>query len=56
VQVKGKLRGTVSVPAGSSEAEVLEAAKLVHAIAVQLGDQPIRKVIYVPDKMLNVIV
>ncbi len=56
VQVKGKLRGTVSVAAGASEAEVLEAAKQVHSVAVQIGDNPIRKVIFVPDKMLNLIV
>ena len=52
VQLMGKLRGRVTVAAGATEAEVLAAAKEAGLI----GDQEIVKTIYVPDKILNVVV
>ena len=52
VQLMGKLRGRVTVAAGATEADVLAAAKEAGLI----GDQEIVKTIYVPDKILNVVV
>jgi leucyl-tRNA synthetase len=55
VQVNGKLRGTVNLPVGAPEADAVAAARELHAVQVQLGEKPIRKVIYLQDKLLNVI-
>jgi len=56
IQVKGKLRGTVAAPVGATEEWVLEAARAVPAVAAQLEGKQIRKVIYLPDKLLNIVV
>jgi leucyl-tRNA synthetase len=56
VQVNGKLRGTVSAPAGSDEAVAVELAKADGKIAGHLADGHITKTIYVPDKLLNFVV
>jgi leucyl-tRNA synthetase len=55
VQVMGKKRGSVRVPAGAGEPAVLEAAKADETIARHLADKAIRKVIYVPGKLLSVV-
>jgi leucyl-tRNA synthetase len=57
VQVKGKLRGTVTVARGAAEADVLEAALAEEKVQRHVPDRDaIRKVIFVPDKILNLIV
>ena len=56
VQVNGKLRGSVTVAADASEAEVLELAKAVPSVSKYLAAGEIKKVIYVPEKILNCIV
>jgi leucyl-tRNA synthetase len=56
VQITGKLRGTVVVKAESSEEEVLEVAKNDPAIARYLDGKPIRKTIYVKNRILNLVV
>jgi leucyl-tRNA synthetase len=55
VQVNGKLRGTVKVPAGA-EREAIEAAVLAdEAVARHLTGAP-RKIVIVPGKLVNVVV
>ncbi len=56
IQVKGKLRGTVTVPNGASEKEVLEAARSIPAVATRLEGSEIRKVIFLPGKLMNIVV
>jgi len=56
VQVNGKVRGRVTVPAGATQNEVLERAKTDAGIAGHLNGKAIRKVIFVQDKMLNIVV
>ena len=56
VQVKGKLRGTIDVPAGSNQESVVSAALAVANVASTIGDRPMRKVIFVPDKLVNFVV
>jgi len=56
VQINGKLRGTVSVKADSSEQEVLEAAKKDPGVVRNLEGKQIRKVVYVKNRILNLIV
>jgi len=56
VQVNGKLRGRVTLPAGAGEAEARAAALADPGVTRFVGDKPVRKVIYVPGKLVNVVV
>lgn len=56
VQVNGKLRGKVTVAADATEEQVKEVAFADANIAKHMEGVGIRKVIYVPGKLLNVVV
>ena len=56
VQVNGKLRGRVTVATGAPEAAVEAAARANDNVERHLGGKQIRKVIYVPGKLLNLVV
>lgn len=56
IQVNGKLRGEVVVPADSSEETVLESAKKVEKVAGYLQDKSIKKSIYVKAKLVNFVI
>jgi leucyl-tRNA synthetase len=56
VQVNGRVRGKVKVPAGSAEPEVVRAALALPAIAQHVNGKRVVKQIYVPDKLLNLVV
>jgi len=56
VQVNGKLRGRVTVPAGASQDEVMKLASADAGVAAHLNGRTVRKVIFVADKMLNLVV
>lgn len=56
VQVNGKVRGKITVPADASEDQVHERASQEHLVAKHLEGVTIRKVIYVPGKLLNLVV
>ena len=56
VQVNGKVRGRVTVPAGASQDEVMKLASADAGVAGHLNGKAIRKVIFVADKLLNVVV
>jgi len=55
VQVNGRLRGRVSVPADAAEAQAVAAALAAPHIQAHTGGRPIRKVVFVPGRMLNLI-
>lgn len=56
VQVNGKVKGKVSVPFGSSqEAAYAEAVKIV-SVAEILKVDTVKRVVYVPNKLLNLVV
>src|SRR5688572_8522048 len=56
VQVNGKMRGRVSIPANATQ-EIAQAAALVEPNVQKFVDgKPIRKVIYVPGKLINIVV
>jgi len=55
VQVSGKMRGKISVPADADEDAIVAAAKLDENVAVHLEGKTIRKVIVVPGRMVNLI-
>jgi leucyl-tRNA synthetase len=56
VQINGKMRGKVTVPADAEEDAVLASAKADENVARHLDGKSVRKVIYVPNRMLNLIV
>ncbi len=56
VQVQGKLRGTVVVPVDSDQDTVLAAAKAVEKVAKFLDGMEVVKVIFVKNKLMNLIV
>ena len=56
VQVNGRLRATVRVARGAPEEIVREAALAEANVSRQLDGMRIRKVIHVPDRMLNLVV
>jgi leucyl-tRNA synthetase len=56
VQVNGKVRGRLNVPAGLDEADAVKLARTVEAVARHVDGKPMKKVIYVPDKLLNLVV
>lgn len=56
IQVNGKLRGTVIFPLEISEKEVLSAAQALPIIKKTLEGRVIKRVIYIPGKILNLVV
>jgi leucyl-tRNA synthetase len=56
VQVNGKLRGRVTVAADAGEAAVREAALADENVRRFVADKPVRKVIVVAGKLVNVVV
>jgi leucyl-tRNA synthetase len=56
VQVNGKLRGHVTVPVDSDEATVREAALADERVRRFIADKPVRRVIVVPGKLVNVVI
>src|ERR1035438_8026140 len=56
VQVNGKLRGLVVVPAGANELQIKEAALADEKVRSAISGKQIVKVIVVPKKLVNIVV
>lgn len=56
VQINGKVRANLQVPAGSDQDSVEIMAKEDKKVAGYLDGQTIKKVIYVQDKILNIVI
>ena len=56
VQVNGKMRGKVMMSMDASKDDAIEAAKSANNIASHIENKEIRKIIYVPGKILNIVV
>ncbi len=56
VQVNGKVRSTVEAPAGTGEDEVLAMARADQNVSRYLDGQDLRRVIFVPDRLLNLVI
>lgn len=56
VQINGKVRATMEISPDASEEEIVEKAKSVDLIARCLDGKTVRKVIYIPEKILNIVV
>ena len=55
VQVSGRVRGKVKVSAGAAQQDVLKLAQAETSVTAHLDGKKIVKVIYVPDKLLNIV-
>ncbi|MBI3184915.1 MAG: leucine--tRNA ligase [Myxococcales bacterium] len=56
VQVNGKLRAEVRVPAAAGEAEVRSAAESEERVRLALSGKQVKKVIFVPGRLINFVV
>ncbi|HKF24578.1 MAG TPA: class I tRNA ligase family protein, partial [Candidatus Acidoferrum sp.] len=56
VQINGKLRGKLKAVAGIAEEEIVALAKAEPAVSAHLEGKRIVKTIYVPNKLLNLVV
>lgn len=56
VQVNGKVRANLQVPAGGDQESLEAMAKKDQKVAGYLKDQTIKKVIYIQDKILNIVI
>ena len=56
VQVNGKVRATIEVPAGAPQSGVEEAARSNPSVGKWIEGKTVRKTIYVKDKLLNLVV
>jgi leucyl-tRNA synthetase len=56
VQVTGKVRSRIRVPAGADEAAVREAALADEKVQAAVAGREVRRVVVVPDRLVNVVV
>ena len=56
LQINGKLRGALQVPAGASKADIEAAALSNEAFLKQANGVPAKKVIVVPGRLVNIVV
>ena len=56
VQVNGKVRGKIQVPAEAAEAEVIEIAKADQNVGRHLAGQSVKRAIYVRGRIVNFVV
>ena len=56
VQVNGKVRGEITIAADASEREVTKQTLELEAIQKWLGGEEPKRIVYVPQKLLNIVV
>ena len=56
VQVNGKVRGKVEVPAGIEQPEACRQALALPNVARAANGRELRRVIYVPGRLVNIVV
>jgi len=56
VQINGKVRGKVKVAAGTSQSEVMKLAEADPGVAAHLSRKTVVKVVFVQNKLLNIVV
>ncbi|GAB6078224.1 class I tRNA ligase family protein [Hydrogenobaculum acidophilum] len=56
VQISGKVRSVISIPSGADEKTALEIAMLDEKIKKYVDGKEIRKVVFVKDKLLNIVI
>ena len=55
VQINGKVRDRLEIPAGTSKEETEQKALAAPKVQSYLGGRQIRKVIVVPDRLVNIV-
>ena len=55
VQVRGKMRGTVEIPHDADQATAEKAALALPTVTAALDGDKVKKIIYVPNRIINVI-
>ena len=56
IQVNGKVRGRLTVARGLAERDVVKLALADQAVKKFVDGQPVKKVIYVQDRLVNLVV
>jgi leucyl-tRNA synthetase len=56
IQVNGKVRDRIEVPAGLSDDELAERARASEKVQAHLNGKEIRQTIVVPGKLVNLVV
>jgi leucyl-tRNA synthetase len=56
IQVNGKLRATLEMAVDADKGDAESAALAVPAVAAAVAGRPVRKVIVVPNRVVNVVV
>ena len=56
LQINGKLRGKIVVPASADRAAIEGAAKAAPEVAKHAAGAPVKKVVVVPGRLVNVVV
>jgi leucyl-tRNA synthetase len=56
VQVNGKVRDKITVPADAAEADILSAAEAAERVRPWVEGKTVRKRLYVPKKLVNLVV
>ena len=55
VQINGKMRGTIEVERDADKEKVIEAAKSLENVAKQLEAAEPKKIIVVPNRIVNIV-
>jgi leucyl-tRNA synthetase len=55
IQVMGKLRATLRLPKGIQKDDAVAAAMADANVTRAIGDKPLKRVIFVPDKIVNLV-
>ena len=56
LQVNGKLRGALTVPAGADKAQIEQAALACDAFTKFAAGAPAKKVVVVPGRLVNIVI
>ena len=56
VQINGKMRGTIEVERDADKEKVIDAARSLENVAKQLADAEPKKIIVVPNRIVNIVV
>jgi leucyl-tRNA synthetase len=55
IQINGRVRGKLKIPSGASQDEVVALTKADAGAVTHLANKEIKKVIFVPDKLINLV-
>ena len=56
VQINGRTRGTVIVPSKSEKEFILRRVEADPKLKVYLADKEIKRVVFVPDRIINILI